>query len=32
VLADHGLKEGPPHPLDRKNGVAVVKWYRDNGK
>ena len=32
VLAAHGLKGGPPHPLDRKNGVAVVKWHRDNGK
>ena len=32
VLAAHGLKGGPPHPLDRKNGVAVVKWHRDTGK
>jgi dihydrofolate reductase len=32
VLARHGLKGGPPHPLDRKKGVTVVKWLRANGK
>ena len=32
VLASHGLEAGPPQPLDRKNGVAVVKWHRDNSK
>jgi len=28
VLAQHGLKSGPPQLLDVKNGVAVVKWHR----
>ena len=32
VLVRHGLKGGPPHPLDRKKGVTVVKWLRANGK
>ena len=32
VLAGHGLKGGPPQPLDRKKGVTVVKWQRANGK
>ncbi|MGC1682443.1 MAG: dihydrofolate reductase [Pseudolabrys sp.] len=32
VLTRHGLEGGPPHPLDQKHGVAVVKWRRPNGK